>query len=72
MMETGWLIEVSSAMPTPIWWMGYRWTRNANEAVRFARKQDAQQVIDAFQMTGAVPLEHSWDAEEAGGNSENP
>lgn len=40
--EHGWLIE----LPGPRYWTAAGWTPDAGGAVRFAREQDAQAVID--------------------------
>lgn len=60
--ETGWLIERVPSTGVPHWWDGCGWTTNSLAAVRFARKCDAQAVIDnvmgAFYKTTAT--EHQW------------
>ncbi len=65
--ETGWLIERQLG-GRAIWWRatptcGRTWTTDANEAVRFARKEDAQKVMftwsDPF-FRGAIATEHMW------------
>lgn len=68
--ESGWLIE--STCPTDrIVWMGAvvglgRWTSNADHAIRFARKQDAENVIESMTRHGlasvgfAIATEHQW------------
>lgn len=66
MTESGWLIELkASVQPTPTYYgengegvLG--WTTDHMSAVRFARKEDAQLVIDCEGWTEAVPVEHSW------------
>lgn len=42
--ESGWLIERQED-GLPQWWVAGSWTKNANEAVRFARQKDAERVI---------------------------
>lgn len=54
--EAAWLIECGkseSPSPHPLWWVGSPmrqpacpwWTHDANRAVRFARKEDAERMI---------------------------
>lgn len=61
--ELGWLIE---AKISPALWLQvdpvektYRWTNDANEAVRFARKADAENVIGLWSLVAAA-TEHMW------------
>lgn len=69
--ETGWLIEQVIG-GRAVWWRaraecGRLWTVDANEAVRFSRKLDAERVImarvDPF-MSGAFATDHMWIYEE--------
>lgn len=65
--ETAWLIEFSAKVSsTPAY---YGKTGEGNElgvttdhaaAIRFARAQDAQAVIDESGWTEATPVEHAW------------
>lgn len=62
--ELAWLIE---AKITPALWLQadpiqktYRWTADANEAVRFARKQDAENMIGLWSLCAAAAVEHMW------------
>jgi len=48
--ETGWLIEKDNIE----WWTGSGWTQDSYEAVRFARKEDAERVIFGFPAIWAV------------------
>lgn len=61
--ETGWLIEGAwSSSATPDYWVGSSvWSSNHNEALRFARRQDAQQAADLMCAGLNVRLcEHRW------------
>lgn len=67
--DTGWLIEIQIGARA-VWWRavedcGRTWTTDACEAVRFARKEDAERVIKGLMrsdpvMPGAVATEHEW------------
>lgn len=61
MIETGWVIEFSTP---PFYWCGViRWTANHMDAIRFARKLDAERVLDTLSFdlrTKARVTEHSW------------
>lgn len=63
-MDTAWLIEISKpGVSGAVWWggTGYRhWVVDANLAVRFCRKADADRVISMLGLNGAVALEHGW------------
>lgn len=73
--ETGWLIE-NTIGGRGVWWRarnecGRTWTTDACDAIRFARKEDAERVIGALQksdpfMSGAFATDHMWidDTEE--------
>lgn len=63
--ETGWLIEKHGVGGAPMWWDGLGWTTVADRAIRYARRQDAAQVIrceskSVERFDGAVPIEHQW------------
>lgn len=63
--ETGWLIEKHGVDGRAMWWDGLGWTTVAARAIRYARKQDAAQVIrceakSAERFDGAAPIEHQW------------
>lgn len=67
MTETAWLIEfpADSTVPLPRWWNGRNpqvsaMATDSLEAVRFARREDAQLVIDRVLMGVGVPTEHGW------------
>lgn len=57
--ETGWLVELRK-LDGPLWWKGDGWTTDPNVAVRFARADDAQRIIDTFRFRNAIPTEHQW------------
>lgn len=63
--ETAWLIEFfGQGGPTYYGKSGegtmLGMTKDHNDAIRFARKQDAQAVIDEVGWTAAQPIEHMW------------
>lgn len=72
MKETGWLIERGNAQhqDPPLWWAGSRsmteWTTDSNQAIRFARAEDAKLVGDMIGMrlgtyqTMWTVVEHQW------------
>ena len=57
--EFGWLIE-NDWNERPEWWRPLKWTTDANEAVRFARKEDAERVIREMLFANAHATEHIW------------
>lgn len=62
--ETAWLIEIpGSDVVGPMYHqLEYddEWTPDANKALRFARRQDAQAYIDYTGWTVPKPVEHMW------------
>lgn len=63
--ETGWLIEFFvGGQFAPTYYgktdEGLNQTSNHMAAVRFARREDAQAVIDDIGWTEAKPIEHMW------------
>ncbi len=64
-MDTAWLIEINTkGSPGALWWGGggcRHWVADANLAVRFCRKADAERVISMLGLNGAVALAHGWD-----------
>lgn len=64
--ESAWLIEHHSSDGGVYWWTGRSmasgmWTEKHEEAVRFARLEDAQRVIDHQGLRDfARPSEHMW------------
>lgn len=67
--ETSWLLEVQLG-GRAVWWRaradcGRTWTTDANEAIRFARKLDAERCRDALRnvdafMADAIATDHMW------------
>ena len=62
--ERGWLIERNDK-PSPLWWCGHssrgmEWTPNSLEAIRFARKVDADMVNVTMLASCGVTTEHYW------------
>lgn len=63
--ETAWLIELRGSRPT--WWSLHPeeepgWVPDANKALRFSRKQDADAYINDTGWTDAFATEHMWSA----------
>jgi hypothetical protein len=63
--ETGWLVELKGS--EPMWWSldpadEPAWTKDANKALRFARKVDADTFILDAGWTEAFASEHMWPA----------
>jgi hypothetical protein len=64
--ETAWLIELAPGRGTPTWWgrvddediLG--WTTDNQKAIRFAREQDAQAIIDDTGWNDVKATEHMW------------
>lgn len=60
--ETAWLVEINKG-GLPIYFQlkdDDDWTPDHNAALRLARREDAQQVIDYYGWTSAKPIEHMW------------
>lgn len=58
--QSAWLIERN--LPRPIWWSGFgrdAWTFNADAAVRFQRRVDAERIVEGFRLDAFVS-EHLW------------
>jgi hypothetical protein len=80
--ETGWLIEFSQRVSArPCWYGktddGLGQATDPNKALRFARKEDAEMVIEDFGWTEARATEHMWcdpllQAERSEGGSPTP
>jgi hypothetical protein len=64
--ETGWLCEMSELGQILYWEIDPRsddgggWTPDANKAIRFARKVDAENFIADIGWTDATAVEHMW------------
>lgn len=61
--EAGWLVELNGERPR--WWCVVRgkepdWSTNASQALRFARKVDAEDYINEAGWTEAFASEHIW------------
>ena len=57
--SVAWLLESKfQGQPKPSWWNGNQFTTNANEAVRFFRREDAELVAARMHMVRAT--EHKW------------
>lgn len=60
--ETGWLIEdrkTISWLYVPEW-SNFGWTHDPAEAVRFCRREDAEQVIKMIEEDDVIATEHQW------------
>ena len=60
--ETGWLIETTSL---PVYlrvadWHGFDWTTDSLKAIRFSRREDAEQVLLMLESVDAKAAEHQW------------
>lgn len=65
-MKITWLIEDQFAQQVR-WWRGEGFSTDANEAVRFARREDAEKVIMTVLARTEFPLvaiEHGWHEQE--------
>lgn len=72
MSVTGWLIErADSSPPWPWYWAAWRetsarrsaWTQNPEQAIRFARREDAERTQRRlFKDIRVRVCEHAWDA----------
>lgn len=73
-LDSRWLIERGQAQhqDPPIWWAGRRvvgeWTSDANLAIGFCRKSDAETVGMMMSQLGSISLawavvEHAWPSE---------
>jgi hypothetical protein len=63
--EVAWLIEAQFDGKAH-WWYGSDFIADANQAVRFSREQDADQVILERGLVGAEAIEHMWCSHETG------
>ena len=76
--ELAWLIETDGPHYLYLDTIGglnlFRWTRDANKALRFARKRDAEAAYDGFRKIepdlfsfpthqAVMSVEHGWDVE---------
>ena len=60
--ESGWVIERGDSQPcAPTYWAGVdRWSQDHIDAVRFARKQDAERVAYGLPSPNCRIAEHAW------------
>ena len=61
-MKLAWLIE-DELGPQARWWCGESYSTDANEAIRFCRKEDAEKVIRtilASREFSLIATEHGW------------
>lgn len=64
-LELGWLLEMStSPLGHPVYWRGENFTCDQSQAIRFARKIDAERVqerlVDKSGTLDTVAVLHSW------------
>ena len=60
MTETGWVIEHDSPFGL-LYWSAFKWTTDNLEAVRFARREDAQKIAHIYRLTPGVRVaDHMW------------
>jgi len=57
--ETAWLLELSGPLWASFTDGDFKWTADANEALRFSRKEDAENFKASFRIT-AQATEHTW------------
>ena len=66
--ESGWVIERGdSEVSRPRYWRGNGWSYDHMDAIRYARKIDAERTASGFDEDGRLPLdephricEHGW------------
>jgi hypothetical protein len=62
--ETGWLIERRMQLPPEYLyvpdWSGFQWTQDSLKALRFSRREDAEQVAHIFENDDVYITEHQW------------
>ena len=62
---SAWLVEINEPISGPLYYQlddDNDWTIDHNEALHFARKQDAECVISYYGWTRATAVEHMWPA----------
>lgn len=62
MSESGWIIEYNDTRRGVLWWDLVTWTTDSLEAIRFARKEDAEGFIQVFDIENSHATYHVWDA----------
>jgi hypothetical protein len=62
--ESGWLIERRMQLPPEYLyvpdWSGFKWTQDSLKALRFSRREDAEQVAHIFENGDVYITEHQW------------
>jgi hypothetical protein len=61
--ETGWLIERSHAHGGPQWLIAswtFQWTTDSTKAIRFCRREDAEQIASMMETEEVCITEHRW------------
>ena len=61
--ERGWLIERQDKQPVEwlcAWSGGFDWTTDSLKAIRFCRREDANQIAEIFDGLDVHILEHIW------------
>jgi hypothetical protein len=60
--ETGWLIE-KPMKSRPMWLIcnwSFGWTEDSTKAIRFSRREDAEQIATMFENADVRITEHQW------------
>lgn len=69
MNEYAWMIErrsvIGNESAPPLWWDGRDFSPDPNAGIRFARKEDAQKVIDTHGLMHSTATDHGWFKREA-------
>lgn len=63
MLETAWLIERREPNPEYLYvvdWFAFHWTNDSSKAIRFARRQDAEQMLKMTETEVCFAVEHEW------------
>lgn len=63
--ETGWLIETEASTGQICYLSSIhagmiRWDPDSTEAIRFARQEDAERVMNDLNIRAASAVEHAW------------
>ena len=61
--EIGWLVERGKTTPFYLCvkdWFGFSWTADSLKAIRFARREDAEQIMKLTESVDCKATEHQW------------
>jgi hypothetical protein len=56
-----WLIERPGPEWATCWSGGFEWTKDSLKAIRFCRREDANQVAELFEFEDVRITEHTWE-----------